>query len=269
MYDSTRDATATYTAAGTVFKMWCSPPSAYQATAPHTLTTGSSTIQANQICIANQAAVVLSFSMLDLNNNKGSKSTSNYPVGVTKCLSIGGEIDGVSDGDLIMATLDISAGGTQQCTPAVMYDSTRDATATYTAAGTVFKMWCSPPSAYQATAPRTQPLLQVNAICITNDAAFVLHWWMTDMMTNTKSNKTEDYPVAQHRCMSIGEEIQDASDGDLVLATVHADLGDTENVARGVVYDSTSTKVAFFACKGTTLNFNCDLELDTAQNCTN
>eukprot|EP01116_Phalansterium_solitarium_P009992 TRINITY_DN24354_c0_g1_i1.p2 TRINITY_DN24354_c0_g1~~TRINITY_DN24354_c0_g1_i1.p2 ORF type:complete len:142 (-),score=61.16 TRINITY_DN24354_c0_g1_i1:176-601(-) len=96
----------------------------------------------------------------------------------------------------------------------------------------------------------------VSEICVTNDAGFDLHWSMKDMYTNLRSQDSGSYPIDQSRCLNINT-IPGVGPGHVVLCTVSADGGETQDCDWAVLYDPNSTNTATFVCSGTTLIFGC------------
>ncbi len=44
------------------------------------------------------------------------------------------------------------------------------------------------------SAPSNAPIQKFQKICVTNDAGFVLHWWMRDLIQGTQSQDSGPYP---------------------------------------------------------------------------
>ena len=55
-------------------------------------------------------------------------------------------------------------------------------------------------------------------------------------------------------------ELAHISDGDLILCRVHAIAGETKDCTDAVRYSVNSTETASFNCRGTTLDYSCNLE---------
>ena len=113
-------------------------------------------------------------------------------------------------------------------------------------------------AALLATVSLASAAIPATEICIANQGGYVLHWWVTDLLTGTNSNDSGNYPIDQTRCMDFSS-IQGLSEHDLLYAQVHAVAGVTNNVDTAVFYQSTPRVVVTFTCGGTTLNFNCSL----------
>jgi hypothetical protein len=98
----------------------------------------------------------------------------------------------------------------------------------------------------------------VSKICVDNNAGFVLHWDMKDLDTDKISQDSGTYPIDQTKCLTLND-VADISDNDLVLCRVHAVAGETKDCTDAVKFNANSTETATFTCKGTTLDYSCDL----------
>ena len=93
------------------------------------------------------------------------------------------------------------------------------------------------------------PIQKFQKICVTNDAGFVLHWWMKDLVQGTQSQDSGPYPIDKTVCMDIGV-LPQIAEGDVVMCAVHADVGETQDCAAAVQYASNGYS-ASFTCTGT------------------
>lgn len=99
----------------------------------------------------------------------------------------------------------------------------------------------------------------VGKICIDNDAGFVLHWDMRDLLSDKQSQDSGSYPIDQSKCMSL-ETIPDIKDQTIVMCRVHAVAGESKDCADAVIFQANSTETATFRCSGTTLDYSCQLD---------
>ena len=99
----------------------------------------------------------------------------------------------------------------------------------------------------------------VSKICVNNNAGFVLHFDMKDMDTDEISQDSGEYPIDQSKCLSLND-LAHVSENDLILCRVHAVAGETKDCTDAVKFSANSTETATFSCKGTTLDYSCDLE---------
>lgn len=95
-------------------------------------------------------------------------------------------------------------------------------------------------------------------ICVANQAGFVLHWELHDILGEMASADSGSYPIDQTRCLPLSA-IPDIKEGAVVMCKVHAELGETQFCASAVRYSANSTSTATFTCTGTTLDYSCTL----------
>jgi len=84
-----------------------------------------------------------------------------------------------------------------------------------------------------------------------------LHYDAKDQRTGQWVGQSEDFPIAQKRCLDLSV-VSDIEDGDKFQTSVHAVLGKTRPTDREVQYQEGGPDVTF-ECRGTTLNFSCNL----------
>jgi len=101
-------------------------------------------------------------------------------------------------------------------------------------------------------------LPEVARICIANQAGFVLHWELQDILTQKLSADSGYYPIDQTRCMSL-TDIPGVVDGDVIMCHVHAVLGESQFCTSAVRLSNATSVAATFTCSGTTLGFACSL----------
>ena len=99
----------------------------------------------------------------------------------------------------------------------------------------------------------------VGKICVTNAAGFVLHFDLKDMDTDSISQDSGDYPIDQTKCLSMSD-LANVAEGDLILCRVHAVAGESKDCMDAVRFSANSTETASFNCRGTTLDYSCNLE---------
>ena len=96
-------------------------------------------------------------------------------------------------------------------------------------------------------------------VCVANQAGFVMDWWMDDLITGQTSTDSDSYPIDKTKCMDILTTNAGVQEGDFLEIYVHAHLGKTNPCTSAIIYSSTYPITATFTCKGTTLNYHCDL----------
>ena len=79
------------------------------------------------------------------------------------------------------------------------------------------------------------------------------------MDTDEISQDSGDYPIDQTKCLTMSD-VAHISENDLILCRVHAIAGETKDCTDAVKFSANSTETATFTCKGTTLDYSCDLE---------
>ena len=103
------------------------------------------------------------------------------------------------------------------------------------------------------------PAVLGSRVCVANMAGFDLHWWMQDLNDGYLSATSENYPIDKTKCMDILTTNAGVQEGDFLEIYVHAHLGKTNPCTSAIIYSSTYPITATFTCKGTTLNYHCDL----------
>lgn len=99
-------------------------------------------------------------------------------------------------------------------------------------------------------------MLTANSVCVYNDAAFVLHWKLHDLDTNTESAVTKSYPVWQSKCLD-SSSLGNVSAGASLVPVVSAVWGNTDTASQSVLFDPINATQVTYICKGTTLDFSC------------
>ena len=100
--------------------------------------------------------------------------------------------------------------------------------------------------------------VKTSKVCVTNSAGFVLRWYLDDIITGEKSADTDHYPIDQTECRGVADMIKDVKEGDILMTYVDATAGTTNSVDSAIIYTADAPAVTF-TCRGTTLNFSCDL----------
>jgi hypothetical protein len=104
--------------------------------------------------------------------------------------------------------------------------------------------------------------LQVGNIACTNQAGFVMQFWITyvdlagDSSTRWTDNNTGDYPVGQTRVFDLRQGRPPIPEGALCWPTVKAVLGSQVDGIQKVIYSRNSRQTATYLVQGTTLNFS-------------
>ena len=98
-----------------------------------------------------------------------------------------------------------------------------------------------------------------NKVCVSNQAGFVMDWWMDDLITGSTSSDSPSYPIDQTKCMDILTTTSGINEGDFLEVYIHAHVGATKTASSAIIYQASPPITASFTCKGTTLNFSCNL----------
>ena len=101
---------------------------------------------------------------------------------------------------------------------------------------------------------------KVSKVCVTNNAGFVLHWEIDDLLNDAKSADSGSYPIDQTRCLGVEDTVPHVADGDVLMCRVHADGGVSHACNRAVIFSNATNEVATFTCTGTTLDYSCTLD---------
>jgi len=105
-----------------------------------------------------------------------------------------------------------------------------------------------------------------SSVCVYNDAAFVTHWHLQDADTGAESPETSSYPVWQVRCLN-PSNMGNLQPGAHLVPVIHAVWGRTEKptgtvryvAPQTLMYDGVNVSQVTYVCKGTTLDFSCEL----------
>ena len=90
-----------------------------------------------------------------------------------------------------------------------------------------------------------------------------MYFYMKDDYSGVESEHTEHYPIDQSNCLDIAEQFPSVREGETIETSVKAILGVTNSVQHTTTYTSDKSKVTWFTCRGTTLNYHCnDEDLD-------
>ena len=114
------------------------------------------------------------------------------------------------------------------------------------------------------TTVASSPAIPANEVCISNMAGFVMNWDMTDLVNGEKSANSGNYDIDQTKCMKL-EDIAHITEHDLVMPHVHADGGLTHEVSSALIFVKSRTGSVTFSCTGTTLDYSCKLNGQTAK----
>ena len=101
-------------------------------------------------------------------------------------------------------------------------------------------------------------LPQASTVCVINHAGFVASYTIQNDRTGA-SEGSGHFPIDQTRCINLATGVGGQSQvGDTFSTHVSAVLGKTEEVNRRIQFVPNNL-TATFECKGTTLNFHCNL----------
>lgn len=90
-----------------------------------------------------------------------------------------------------------------------------------------------------------------------NHAGFVMKFGEKNDRTG-QSKETGHYDIDQTKCINLKEEVDGTDVGDEFTTTISAVLGKTKQANRKVAF-SPNNLTATFECKGTTLDYHCNL----------
>ena len=113
--------------------------------------------------------------------------------------------------------------------------------------------------------PPLPPSVGYNAskICIENKAAFVMQFHLKDKYSGVECDDTDHYPVDKSDCIDIKEVFPNVREGESIKTIIKATAGKTEHASHLTTYTSDPSKITWFTCRGTTLNYHCnDEDLD-------
>ena len=101
-------------------------------------------------------------------------------------------------------------------------------------------------------------LPQASTVCVINHAGFVASYKVQNARTGASAGSGH-FPIDQQRCTNLATGVGGQSQvGDSFSTHVSAVLGKTEEVNRRIQF-APNNLTATFECKGTTLDFHCDL----------
>ena len=100
-------------------------------------------------------------------------------------------------------------------------------------------------------------LSYANKICISNEAGFVMYWWMNDLDTGNNGPNSPNYPTDQTECMAIS--LSNLKEGDIIAVYIQALAGALQSTTSSIIYQKSPAITASFICRGTTFNYSCNL----------
>jgi len=113
--------------------------------------------------------------------------------------------------------------------------------------------------------PAPENSYNASRICITNKAGFVMRFHLKDKYTGVECDDTEHYPIGKSNCIDIKEVFPLVREGETIKTIIEATAGKTNPASHLSVYTADPTKITWFTCKGTTLNYHCnDDDLDAS-----
>jgi len=105
-------------------------------------------------------------------------------------------------------------------------------------------------------------LLAVEKIACSNEAAFVMDFWISSIDDDGNSgftnNNSGNYPVGQTRVFNLGQGDPSISEGSIVWPTVKAEAGNQVDANKRLRY-AKNGQTATFLVRGTTLNFSVEI----------
>eukprot|EP00756_Hemistasia_phaeocysticola_P016368 Hpha_TRINITY_DN15471_c5_g15::TRINITY_DN15471_c5_g15_i1::g.176772::m.176772 len=206
----------------------------------------------SRVCVMNEAAFVMNFGVHSCDSGATSPSSGDYAFDKHRCIEVS-SIPNVTEGQILRLATDAVLGKRELAAPALRYEKDSNV-ATFTCRGTTFDYRCKLQS-YTPVSPGK--LAEVGQICVTNGAAFVMHWAAVDPKTGDTSASSGNYAIDQTRCIDLGS-IPGVQQGDQVQAHVKAVLGRSKVASTPVVYKKNGLG-ATFVCKGTTLFYKCEM----------
>jgi hypothetical protein len=221
---------------------------------------------ASRVCVDNRAGFVLSFEMWDTATNLVSRRSISYPTPGQSCLDMW-TVQGIDEGHPIV-TVVYAAGGTSQSLPPMTYtlaSSGEEATASFTCSGSTFLFSCAlggvvqtlqpGPLVVSPSSPQSK-LVQASGICVVNSGAFRMKARLWDTSTGVVGAWSEGFNHGDVVCLH-ADALEIKSGGDPFVLITYTQGGKGMSF-RSVAYDS-EAELASFACKGSTVVYECQL----------
>jgi hypothetical protein len=218
-----------------------------------TVTGDSTAVNVSRICISNNGAYLLKWKAHNCPARLASDYTSEYPIDQSRCLDMNAVFPDAVEGQVVRAGTLAIAGMHEIIDPPMRYVPSSNA-AGFQCSGTTFGMSCN----LISIAPISpSALAQVQKVCIINHAGFVMSYDVQNRQTKENVATIGNYPIDQTKCIDLGSN-NDVKDGDVLQTVVHAFWGKTQNTNHNVQFRKNNLQ-ATFECRGTTLNYNCNL----------
>jgi hypothetical protein len=211
-------------------------------------------LNVSRVCVSNNGGFLLKYQLNDCPSDLSGPLTREYPIDQSMCVDVSTALPGVKIGDVIRVRPLAVAGVHTLTDPALRYAPGTNAVS-FECSGTTLDYHCTLISVAPIN-PATAP--QANHLCVINHAGFVASVQVKSSRTG-KSVVSGHFPIDETRCVNLVSDVGGSAHvGDMFSASVSAVWGKTEGVNRQVEY-APNNLTATFECKGTTLDFHCDL----------
>lgn len=207
----------------------------------------------SRVCFVNNAAFVMKWGYANCPVHDVSVPTKPFAIGQNECVDVKDVWPTVQQGDVLRATTEAVAGMHEIIDPSIEFQPDSN-TATYQCDGTTLMYKCS----LVSVAP-IDPVAPIPAskICVLNHAAFVLNFDAQNLRTEGWMGKSRNLPVTDKHCLDLKDTV-DVKEGDAFQTKIHAVAGKNYQPRRVVEYSADGFEVTF-SCRGTTLNFKCEV----------
>jgi len=209
--------------------------------------------EASRVCFSNNAAFAMKWGYSNCPLHEVSIPSEPFPIGKSTCMDVQDIWPDAEEGQVLRATTMAIAGIHEVIDPAIRFKPNSNVAA-FQCDGTTLLYNCK----LISVAPEdSNTPIPASRICVSNQAAFVLHFDAQNLRTEKWVGKTTDYPVTQKRCLDVAS-MDDIGEGDTFKTKVHAVAGKDLELPRVVEFSKSGYDVTF-VCKGTTLNYKCDV----------
>jgi len=182
-----------------------------------------------------------------------SQETKSYPIDQTRCMDLTDVYDAPEEGEILRVSTQAVWGIHKIMDPNMRYVPNSNV-AGFECSGTTLDYSCK----FISLAPiKPSDLPQVSEVCIINHAGFVMYFEEQNQRSQGWVAKTKRYPINQKQCIDLSTT-DAAAEGDVFKTRVKAIAGKQKYVNRDVEFRNNGMSVSF-ECRGTTLNYHCDL----------
>jgi hypothetical protein len=207
-------------------------------------------INVSQVCFLNNAGFALKWSFHNCPAHQVSHQTDPYPADVYECRNVQDLFPDVVPGQVIRVQTEAVAGFHELIDPAFRFQPEADSGG-FECDGSTLIYKCQ----FASVAPvDADKLPEVENVCIMNHGGFAMNFHATDLQAGG-SVGSGTYPINQKQCVDLGEA---GPEGNEFQVSIHAVGGRDNEGNRHVTYKKNGYS-ALYQCKGTTLDYHCDL----------